>query len=597
MQFDDRLSTVLRKRAGSEAAARTQFRQLLDLLGSSKATRDPSVTAEAGMRLAELTEQLAPEVQTQILREPGLRLRNPELVEALAWCEPKISASSMAMARLREQEWLAIIPRLPTTARGFLRHRRDLPGRVSRQLEQLGVHDLVLADPGMAEFEAVELAEHEPPYSNPPPPATAPAEPVARQAPAPIARPAGAPKPAPLSQPVVATAPEAAQSPDSIANLLQRIERFRGTRRAPIFAPRLPLGDAASGDASGRIDTADFASDAQGIVSWGSLEVAPWLVGMALTSPRPGPLVRHGSDQIGAALRRHHPLTLAPMTIDAAPGISGHWLIDAAPVFAAATGAFEGYRGRLRRAPEPPEPPVIKAANTSTRELLHELRTPVNAIQGFAEIIQQQLFGPVPHQYRAHAAGIAVDAAKLLAGFDEVDRLTQLESGALAIEDGHADLRQAISETLRRLTGVLEPRGAGFDLTVTGSPFLTTMSGPELAQLIWRILATAAGSLGMGELLQLDLITKDERLCMKLDWPVALHERLAGNRKAPQHRPAVSAGMFHPRFTLRLAAAEAHAASGRLKLGDKRITLTLPSCPASGTCHDQQIDDATQMKA
>ena len=34
MLFDDRLATVLRHRATGERAARTQFRQLLDLLGS-----------------------------------------------------------------------------------------------------------------------------------------------------------------------------------------------------------------------------------------------------------------------------------------------------------------------------------------------------------------------------------------------------------------------------------------------------------------------------------------------------------------------------------------------------------------------------------
>ena len=34
MYFDDRLATVLRARAGSERAARTQFRQLVDLLGT-----------------------------------------------------------------------------------------------------------------------------------------------------------------------------------------------------------------------------------------------------------------------------------------------------------------------------------------------------------------------------------------------------------------------------------------------------------------------------------------------------------------------------------------------------------------------------------
>ena len=50
MHFDDRLATVLRHRAAGEQAARTQFRQLLDLLGNRKYGRDESLIAAAWLR-------------------------------------------------------------------------------------------------------------------------------------------------------------------------------------------------------------------------------------------------------------------------------------------------------------------------------------------------------------------------------------------------------------------------------------------------------------------------------------------------------------------------------------------------------------------
>ncbi len=53
----------------------------------------------------------------------------------------------MATARLGESDWLYLIPRLPLTARGFLRHRRDLPFSARQVLERLGVKDLVLPEP------------------------------------------------------------------------------------------------------------------------------------------------------------------------------------------------------------------------------------------------------------------------------------------------------------------------------------------------------------------------------------------------------------------------------------------------------------------
>ena len=149
MQFDDRLATVLRSGAAGETGLRTQFRQLLDLLGTTPGGGDSPLTAAAYARLDEIAARLSPDEQSRILREPGLRLRNPALVEKLAQGEAKPAASAMATARLTDAQWQALIPRLPITARGFLRHRRDLPTGASDLLVRLGVKDLVLPDPGL----------------------------------------------------------------------------------------------------------------------------------------------------------------------------------------------------------------------------------------------------------------------------------------------------------------------------------------------------------------------------------------------------------------------------------------------------------------
>src|SRR6478609_971605 len=147
MLLDDRLATVLRYGAQSETAARTQYRQLLDLLGSMQPGSASMLTDVAYDRLAELARELPSSVQSAILRAPGLRLRNPALVAWLAESDPQAAAAAMATAQLAEGDWLHLIPRLPVTARGFLRHRRDLPFSAGQVLERLGVRDLVLPEP------------------------------------------------------------------------------------------------------------------------------------------------------------------------------------------------------------------------------------------------------------------------------------------------------------------------------------------------------------------------------------------------------------------------------------------------------------------
>ena len=77
---------------------------------------------------------------------------------------------------------------------------------------------------------------------------------------------------------------------------------------------------------------------------------------------------------------------------------------------------------------------------------------------------------------------MAVDAARILAGFDEIDRLAQLETGALQLEEGESDLRDVVTRTLRRLDGVLRPRSARIELIAQGGPFTIGMAGIDAMQ-------------------------------------------------------------------------------------------------------------------
>jgi len=141
MHFDDRLATVLRHRATGERAARTQFRQLLDLLGSRSAAMESKLMASAWLRLGALGEQIPAADRAQMIRDPGMRFRNAELAAHLAEDEPQVAAAALARADLTDSQWQILIPRLPIRARGFLRLRRDMPQGASLLLEKLGIHD------------------------------------------------------------------------------------------------------------------------------------------------------------------------------------------------------------------------------------------------------------------------------------------------------------------------------------------------------------------------------------------------------------------------------------------------------------------------
>jgi len=544
MLFDDRLATVLRSPAQSEAAARTQYRQLLDLLGTMPDDVAGGLVGAAYERLGDLAESLPPPVQSAILRAPGLRLRNRALVAWLADGEPQAAAAAMATAQLGEDDWCGLIPRLSITARGFLRHRRDLPPGAQQLLERLGVRDLVLPEPtGPIDAES-------------------PAEGIARADEVPADAEAG------------------------IGAIVRRIEAFQHARRAGATAPQLPLGDIHADENEPRDGAFDFATDAEGTVVWADPAMAPLAVGMRFGEGGPAATVALDAEAV-KAMRRRLPLRAAGVIVAGLPEIAGHWRIDAAPAFIPETGAFIGYLGRMRRPPRT-RPGDASVASTAERmrQLLHELRTPVNAIQGFAELIQQQMFGPAPNEYRALAAAVAVDAARLLAGFDEIDRLAQIESGAMAPVAGRSDMRDVASQLLQRLEGVLRPRSARIELWLNGATFATGLDEAESQQLAWRMLATLAGALAPGEVIDLKLASDGEYLSLTADLPVALlGDDDLFSATAPVQPRTISAGMFGTGFTLRLARAEAVAAGGSLERRDDTLRLTLPVLTGSAADH------------
>lgn len=581
MFFDDRLATVLRQRATGEASLRTQYRQLLDLLGRERVHPrggDRSLLAAAWLRLDALAEEIPAATRARMIREPGWRFRSPDLAVHLADQEPEVAAAALNRADLASEDWAALIPRLPVRARGFLRLRRDLPVDVEALLERLGVHDRGL--PAPAQDTAAAAPEAAASLARAP-------EPVPLR-PAPM-EPRDAIEVAPLPTPVAAVP---ARSRDDtgrteISALVERIAQFRRTRsetQAELeHSPLLPLGELP--ERSERAVTMfGFATDTTGRIAWAAPEAAPMVIGMRLFA---GTAAHDAAvDAIARAFQRRQPVTRAAISLEGAPAITGDWIADAEPRFSE-EGHFTGYFGRLRRVQDASEAaatgPEAHEADR-IRQLLHELRTPVTAVQGYAEVIQQQLFGPAPHEYRALAAAIAADAARILAGFEELDRLARLETGATRIEPGESDLAALLRRTAAQLAPVLSPQGAGFDLDFGEDACLITAIDTEDAEgLVWRLLASLAAAAGPGEriALRLDPVIGAGRGEARLHCTIPARLAAAGeaNLFAATTRTgesAISPGLFGTGFALRLARAEARAAGGALRHDGDALVLTLP---------------------
>ncbi|TCD04985.1 sensor histidine kinase [Erythrobacteraceae bacterium CFH 75059] len=586
MHIDDRLATVLRQQAESERAARTQFRQLLDLLGDR--VEDPLDDLEmAGLaRLQELATVLPARDRAALIREGGWRYRNLALLLFLAEQEADVAASALGVVDLPASDWLRLIPELPVRARGFLRLRDDLPASVRDLLDQLGVHDLALPSPDTETVdghqEQTGADAHE---------ATDERGDAAPR----LAPPGGAPAPPPLgaAPDPGADAPDREAGPssaagrdDQIRTLLQRIATFQARRAAREertvdssagAAPLTPPPDD-SAEAE-RLSAFDFLTDEDGTITWVSPEARAMLMflplGQLLDAGRAPDAASGAPRDVHSLFRQHQPVSGA-LTLPGERSVGGAWFVDAFPVFDERHGRYRHHLGRARRLGASAADQREERAN-ALRQLLHELRTPVNAIQGYAEMVQQQVAGPAPHAYRAVAASIGSDSARILAGFDDLERLARLEAGATERGGGEAMLDTIVQDTVRRLRPALQAQGSGIDLTLQAGAAVA-MPPDEAEMLVWRILSVATAALPPHTVVDVELRHAAGLLMLTCSLPEVLHRAPDPFDLAFQLDAAmIDHGLFGAGFTLRLARLEARSVGGDLCRDGTVLTLTLPA--------------------
>lgn len=377
---------------------------------------------------------------------------------------------------------------------------------------------------------------------------------------------------------------EAASGMFQIAELVARIDAYQRQREespaAPMVAEMPPeLFELEAVQAQ----SFRFETDASGVVRWIEGATRAPLIGLSLDlAALPG-----GSRVDGAvtgAFRRRAGFADARLVVGGDTDAAGHWRVTGIPVFDRESGRFTGYRGTARR-PRPDETAEPRAvrnpASDALRQLVHELRTPTNAIAGFAEMIEAQMLGPVPQAYRGFATDIRGQAGSLLTAIDDIDMAARIESKALDLRPGEVPL----VPLLERITSDLSPLATlrGTTIDVQASVGDLTIAGDDRAveRLIGRLMATLVASGGRGERIGIAAtLDTDSMIAIVFDRPAALaaydgESLLTIDAETEADREG--APLLGTGFALRLARNLATELRGALVIGDKALTLRLPA--------------------
>jgi signal transduction histidine kinase len=518
VRFDDRLLTVLNQPAEDRHDAAVRWRQLVDLVARAGSNSASPVVAEALEAIRREAAQVDESLRAAAARAVAALPLPLGLLEYFATDGLSVSAPVLAATTLDQKQWTALHDVADDETRAFIETLHpDLKAEVKSEALAAAL------EPPVREM-----------VSN-----------------------------APL-------APEPLSGQPSLHDVVERIERRRRLRAEASGSP--------AAEAIGAAALFRWECGPGGEIAW--VEGAPRgaLVGRSIAKSLDGD--GHQVDQeVIRAFAMRAPFRDALFTVAGAGPVAGEWKISGVPAFEPADGRFAGYRGvALREAPSPGRPAVLAQAvpdvladPDSLRELVHEIKTPLNAIIGFAEIIEGQYLGPADRGYRDRAAEIVRQARLLLTAIDDLDFAAKVHSAEGSGRE-RVDLGALVERATTELRDIAGKRGASVEVTRPRGEVAAAVQ-PELAdRLLFRLFCALAERAEEGERLTLSVEQTVDGARLWISRPVALRGLSNGELFEPTiGREGVEGG-----FSLRLARGLARIAGGELSGSRDAFSLLFP---------------------
>jgi hypothetical protein len=534
VRFDDRLLTVLNQPAGDRHDAAVRWRQLVDLVARSGPVGSSPVVAEALESIREQASKVDENLRAAAARAVAGRPLPLGLLEYFASDRLSVSAPVLAAATLDPAQWRALLAMADEETRTFVET----------------LHPEVAAAVATAPTPVPPESGYDQSLQ---PQIEAVAEAI-NGAPASLASPPPAP---------------------SLHDVVARIERRRRLREGQRIGVAAAVVTPAGSPSLFRWECGP-----SGEIAWVDGAPRGALIGRTIARVQEDDGDRV-DEEVVRAFGLRAPFRDAAMTVSGDGLLAGQWKISGIPAFEPTEGRFAGYRGvALRETPAPPAgevPSDIFADPDSLRELVHEIKTPLTAIIGFAEIIEGQYLGPADHRYRKRAGEIVAQARMLLRAIDDLDFAAKIHSSA-DTANRRADLGRLLDQAAASFGQAAAAKNV--EIEFAHAPVSVTAAvEPELAErLLVRLAAALIDQMDGGDRLRIALDQNATQCRMTISRPAALRNLAdaqlfdaGGGFIGGEDGQALSVG-----FALRLVRGLARIAGGELAASPAEFTLLFP---------------------
>ena len=211
------------------------------------------------------------------------------------------------------------------------------------------------------------------------------------------------------------------------------------------------------------------------------------------------------------------------------------------------------------------------------RETIHEIKTPLNAIIGFAEIIDGQYLGPAHRSYRLRAAEIVAQARLLLSAIEDLDFAARLQ-GRRQGEGEAAVLADVIPPLAENWASQASSRGVQLRIAPLNGQARLRLDEDLANRLLKRFVGAVIEAAAAGELIRVDAGESRGRLSISVTRPASTIHVSETQLLDPSFSTAAEGegSRLGLGFALRLVRGLARLAGGDLSLSQSELTLILP---------------------
>jgi len=121
----------------------------------------------------------------------------------------------------------------------------------------------------------------------------------------------------------------------------------------------------------------------------------------------------------------------------------------------------------------------------------HELKTPLNAVIGFSDMMLKELFGPIePQRYKSYVVDIHANGGRLLAMINDILDLTRIEGNLMGLEETEVCVQDAVTTAHKCAAETVQESGQITVDVLAGLPLLKA-DARRLRQILNHIFSNA----------------------------------------------------------------------------------------------------------